>query len=378
MEAAQYSVKQTESKILWGSALHLEDHVPKNSVDLVITSPPYPMIQMWDETFDFKPMENMSDAKDNFEKAHRTLDVAWGEIYNTLKPGGIACINIGDATRSIEKQFNLFSNHSRVIRRLMDLGFTILPDILWRKPNNSPTKFMGSGMYPVGAYVTYEHEYILIARKEPKREFSKSDEVWRRKNSAFFWEERNKWFSDIWTDLKGAKQYPKGKETSKHVASFPFELAYRLVNMFSIKGDTVLDPFAGTGTTVAAAMASQRNSIGIDKDTDFFPVMRNIPDWIIPHTKKQNRSRLYNHVKFVEQQKEKGKNLKYRNLHYGFPVMSLQEENITFSDIEAIHRTEEGNFLTEYQISLKDREIQKEYVNIISSPKGLHDPLEDE
>ncbi len=88
----------------------------------------------------------------------------------------------------------------------MRLGFVTLPDILWRKPTNASYKFMGSEMLPVGAYVTNEHEYILLARKGVRRIFQTRDEKQVRRQSTFFWEERNHWFSGIWTDLRGTKQ----------------------------------------------------------------------------------------------------------------------------------------------------------------------------
>ena len=104
-------------------------------------------------------------------------------------------------------------------------------------------------MYPGGAYVTLEHEYILILRKNGKRKFTTQPEKQNRRESAYFWEERNIWFSDIW-DLKGIRQDIQQKDIRTRSAAFPFELAYRLINMYSVFGDTILDPFLGTGTTI--------------------------------------------------------------------------------------------------------------------------------
>jgi DNA modification methylase len=89
---------------------------------------------------------------------HKELDKVWKNIAGAVKEGGIVCINIGDAVRSINREFKLYSNHSRIISAFLNLGFNALPDILWRKQTNSPNKFMGSGMLPPGAYVTLEHE----------------------------------------------------------------------------------------------------------------------------------------------------------------------------------------------------------------------------
>src|SRR5206468_5334175 len=102
--------------------------------------------------------------------------------------------------------FILYPNHVRIASHLVRLGFNPLPAILWRKQTNAPNKFMGSGMFPPGAYVTLEHEYVLIVRKGDKRAFDSEVIRSRRRESAFFWEERNDWFSDVWFDLKGTGQ----------------------------------------------------------------------------------------------------------------------------------------------------------------------------
>ena len=155
--------------------------LPSASVDLIVTSPPYPMIQMWDAAF-CQQDSLIADAlkagrsEEAYEGMHRLLDPVWEESFRVLKPGGFACINIGDATRSIDGAFALFPNHARILRHLSRAGFTLLPDILWRKPTNAPNKFMGSGMMPPGAYVTLEHEYILIVRKGEKKEFKTEQE----------------------------------------------------------------------------------------------------------------------------------------------------------------------------------------------------------
>ena len=176
--------------------------IEDNSVSLVLTSPPYPMIEMWDDSFcaqDSAIFDAM--GKNNpmgaFERMHQVLDKVWSECYRVLHQGGVACINIGDSTRTINKKFQLFPNHSRIISAFLDLGFSNLPNIIWRKQTNAPNKFMGSGMLPPGAYVTLEHEFILVFRKGNKREFLNEGKP-NRRQSSYFWEERNRWFSDLW------------------------------------------------------------------------------------------------------------------------------------------------------------------------------------
>ena len=241
---------QTQHQFALKDARHID--LPTDSVDLVVTSPPYPMIEMWDGLFgklnsDIEEALHDGDGNRAFEFMHVELDKVWTHLHRVLKPGGIACVNIGDATRKLSGDFRLYPNQARIVQNLHTIGFHSLPKILWRKPTNAPTKFMGSGMLPPGAYVKNEHEYIPVVRKGPKREFSEEEKQIRRE-SGYFWEERNVWFSDLWTDLIGTQQKLNGNGRNRS-AAFPFELAYRLVSMYSIKGDTVLDPFAGTGTT---------------------------------------------------------------------------------------------------------------------------------
>ena len=156
--------------------------IPSDSIALMVTSPPYPMIEMWDELFaDQNPAIGKAMEKGQspaaFELMHKFLDPVWDEVYRVLIKGGIACINIGDATRTINGNFSLYQNHTRIMTYLLKSGFSALPAILWRKQTNAPNKFMGSGMLPPGAYVTLEHEYILIVRKGKKREFKTPEDI---------------------------------------------------------------------------------------------------------------------------------------------------------------------------------------------------------
>ena len=323
------------------------------SVDLVVTSPPYPMIAMWDEVFSSQDPSIRSALEDGqgkvaFERMHRILDAVWTEVDRVLKPGGMACINIGDATRTIQGVFRLYPNHARILTLLMDLGFATLPDILWRKPSNAPNKFMGSGMLPTGAYVTYEHEYILIVRKGTRRVFATEKEKQRRQESAFFWEERNIWFSDIWSNITGIKQDARQEANLRRSGAFPFELAYRLINMYSIKQDTVLDPFAGTGTTILAAMASGRQAIGVESDPQFFDIICALVETNPEEVNQYISSRLDRHRAFVDQRIRDGKPIKYFNKLYGFPVVTGQEQALFFNEIMVIEMAGKGIFKVKY------------------------------
>ncbi len=325
--------------------------IKNESVDLVVTSPPYPMIKMWDKIFCrqnpeiSKELEAYKPYK-AFELMHKCLDLVWNEVFRVLKPGAIVCINIGDATRTINENFALFCNHSRVLQYMLSLGFRALPAILWRKQTNAPNKFMGSGMMPPGAYVTLEHEYILILRKGRKREFKSPEEKKIRRESAYFWEERNTWFSDVWMDLKGTRQYMTNKKARKRNGAFPFELAYRLINMFSVKQDIVLDPFLGTGTTTRAAMASARSSIGFEMEKDMRHIIFEDMGKIIPFAQSRINKRFSDHLDFTNKRQAQGKKIKHTNIHYGFPVITAQEKDLL------LHKPESMNFVKKNHIKM--------------------------
>ena len=311
------------------------------SVELVVTSPPYPMIEMWDEGFGalsaaVRKALKRHDGRTAFDLMHGILDAVWKEAFRILKPGGFACINIGDAARTIGADFMLYPNHARILSCLLELGFTPLPAILWRKQTNAPNKFMGSGMYPAGAYVTLEHEYILIVRKGGKREFDSEEEKQRRRESAIFWEERNAWYSDVWMELKGARQDLRQKDTRSRSGAFPFELAYRLISMFSAKGDTVVDPFLGTGTTLKAAAAAGRNSIGYEIEPAFRRDIFSDPAGVAALARRRVRARIDDHLAFVEERRAAGREIKYQNRHYGFPVVTRQEMDLRLDILEGL------------------------------------------
>ena len=385
--------------------------IEDESVDLVVTSPPYPMIKMWDSVFrEQNPEIEQALLKvkgwEAFSLMHRELDKTWVELARVLKPGAVACINIGDAVRNLGGHFQLYPNHSHIIEAFAKLKFQALPLILWHKKTNAPNKFMGSGMLPAAAYVTLEHEYILLFRKEGKRRAFKTKEKNEiRRRSAFFWEERNKWFSDIWFDLPGisqtevpqtgisqtgisqtgisqtgisqtgisqtevsqtenqtlrSQQNTNGLSLRKRSAAFPLELASRLICMYSIQSDLVLDPFAGTGTVACAALSLGRNSWSVEIAPSFQPIILN---HLLNSTEDLNsriRQRLLDHVRFIKERGKKfnerfartskeevkggikgrfkEKPFQHENSHYGFPVMTGQEVSIQFPYIKSVRQ----------------------------------------
>jgi DNA modification methylase len=312
------------------------------------------MIQMWDGLFssfssDIEESLKLENGSISFELMHLELDKVWAEMFRVLKNGSFACINIGDAVRTVAGRFALFPNHARIIASCQKLGFDPLPVILWRKQTNAPNKFMGSGMLPAGAYVTLEHEYILVFRKGNKREFKLANEKSERMNSALFWEERNVWFSDIW-DFKGTRQNLDNSELRERSAAYPFELAYRLINMYSLYNDTILDPFMGTGTTALAAIASGRNSIGVDIDPGFSDLINRRIESFIPNGSLHSANRISRHLQFIEEYiKTKGAP-KYINRIHGFPVITNQEKDLQLFQISGKAEKNDQQTIIHYEL----------------------------
>ncbi|MBD3314498.1 MAG: site-specific DNA-methyltransferase [Chitinivibrionales bacterium] len=320
--------------------------LPDKAVRLVVTSPPYPMIPMWDKVFSERNYQvekalSAGEGLSAFELMHVELDKVWNEVYRVLDDGGFACINIGDAVRTVNGCFRLYANHARLLSACVSIGFDVLPTILWRKPTNAPNKFMGSGMLPAGAYVTLEHEYILVLRKGSKRVFRTVEERNRRRMSAVFWEERNKWYSDVWT-IPATRQVLLDTGMVRRSAAFPLELAYRLVCMYSVVGDTVLDPFLGTGTTSLACAAAGRHSLGVECDREFAEfALKRIAEVASP-AQERARRRLEEHEAFLTEYRLKGKVPGYWNRPHGTKVVTGQETDLTVLCVDSIRKTEDG------------------------------------
>jgi DNA modification methylase len=301
---------------------------------------------MWDELFaglDPAVGDHLDDGDGEaaFERMHGLLDSVWDAVDRVLVDGGIACINIGDATRRLDDSFRVYQNHARIIDAFAERGFEPLPEIVWRKPTNSAAKFMGSGMVPPNAYVTLEHEYVLPFRQSGgRRAFEPNAD--RRYDAAYFWEERNRWFSDLWTDLRGTLQSLDGDDLRDRSAAFPFGLPYRLINMYSVYGDTVCDPFLGTGTTSLAAVAAGRNSVGYELEPAFASVLDDRIDEARTLASDVIAGRLNAHREFVAEERDDGASFEYAADHYDTVVRTQQEQSIQFYCPTDVRETDDG------------------------------------
>ena len=345
----------TRHNIFFSASQNMSE-VADGSIDLVVTSPPYPMIEMWDDSFSRQNPQiafelNEGNSGEAFELMHKELDKVWKECFRVIKDGGFLCINIGDATRTVRGVFQLYNSHSRITSACNTLGFSNLPNIIWRKQTNAPNKFMGSGMLPNGAYVTLEHEYILIFREGGKRLYKTDFDKNKRRKSSFFWEERNIWFSDLW-DLKGIKQKINSDKSRNRSAAYPLELPYRLINMYSQCGDTVLDPFVGLGTTTLAAALLGRNSIGFEIDSSLRTIIENnILSFGIDTMNNNIISRYKRHLDFIGERAKTYGSTKYHNNYLNCDVITAQESDLELHFITSFDMIAETplSFLCEYE-----------------------------
>ena len=202
--------------------------------------------------------------------------------------------------------------------------------------------------------MTLEHEHILIFRKFGDRSYGPGV----RHESGYFWEERNEWFSDLWT-FPGVSQ-SLGAGSSKRTAAFNHELPFRLIQMYSVYGDTVLDPFMGTGTTTTAALAAGRNSLGFEID----PEVVSTP--LLPLAQARSLSRVTRHERFIVEKLTEDEQQKHFNTPHGFPVKTKQETGIVVRMPVAIHASKPSKRQVSYEV---EHEICTSVLTQLPSPK---------
>lgn len=224
------------------------------SVHLIVTSPPYWTLK------EYEPSENQMGAIADYESFLDELDKVWKQCARVLVPGGRICCVVGDVClpRKRTGRHYVVPLHADIQVRSRRLGLDCLTPILWHKIANGVTESEGNGAgfygkpYQPGAVVKNDIEYILFLRKGGGY---RSVTSVQKALSMLTKDEMQTWFRSFWSDIRGSST------RGGHPAPYPVELAERLIRMFSFAGDTVLDPFAGTGSTTLAAIAAGRHSI---------------------------------------------------------------------------------------------------------------------
>ncbi len=244
------------------------DFLEPESVHLVLCSPPYWTLKKYRET------EGQLGDIDNYELFLEELDKVWKQCYDALVPGGRLIVVVGDVCLSRRKnkgRHTVIPLHSSIQEHCRRIGFDNLQGIFWFKIANINYEIKnGSGFlgkpYEPNSIIKNDVEYILMFRKPGGY---RKPTLASRILSVISEENYKKWFRIFWDDIPGAS-------TRIHPAPYPIELAERLIRMFSFVGDTVLDPFIGTGTTAIAAARTARNSIGVEVDSYYWEMAREL------------------------------------------------------------------------------------------------------
>ncbi len=260
IERAVHQVPTSHS-IHRGDARDMQGLQPQ-SVHLVLTSPPYWTLK------EYRDSEGQLGHVADYEEFLQELDKVWKQCFQALVPGGRMICVVGDVCLSRREnggRHTVVPLHSSIQEHCRKLGFDNLAPIIWHKISNAAYEVEGGSSflgkpYEPNAVIKNDIEFILMERKPGGY---RSPDISTKVLSVISTENHKKWFQQIWTGVTGAS-------TKEHPAPYPLELAERLVRMFSFVGDTVLDPFMGTGTTTVAAAKWGRNSIGYEIDRHYY------------------------------------------------------------------------------------------------------------
>ena len=238
------------------------NELTNNSIHLVITSPPYWQLKDYGT-------DNQIGYHDSYENYINNLNLVWKECYRVLHNGCRLCVNIGDQfARSVYYgRYKVIAIREEIIKFCENIGFDYMGAIIWRKVTTSNTTGgglqMGSYPYPRNGILKIDYEFILIFKKLGE---APKPTIEQKELSKMTSEEWKTFFTGHW-NFSGARQ-------DNHIAMFPEELPRRLIKMFAFAGDTILDPFAGSGTSSLAAKNLQRNSVAYEINSEFIPVIK--------------------------------------------------------------------------------------------------------
>lgn len=252
---------KTKHALRLGDARNLS-WIADGSVHLIVTSPPYWTLKKYEDN------EHQLGEIADYDRFLDELNKVWRECARVLAPGGRICCVVGDVCIPRKQgRHRVMPLHADIMVRARSLGLDALTPILWFKIANGVTEAKGNGAgfygkpYQPGAIIKNDAEYILFLRKGGKY---RSPSTTQKALSMLSKDEMKSWLRSAWFDIKG-ESTRKG-----HPAPYPERLAVRLIKLFSFAGDTILDPFVGTGTTSLAAVATGRNSIGNEIEPAYF------------------------------------------------------------------------------------------------------------
>jgi len=291
LDQIETAVKQlpTAHRLIQGDARDLSC-IQENSVHLVVTSPPYWTLKK------YRDNDNQLGAIQDYEAFLLELDKVWKHCFRVLVPGGRLVCVVGDVCLSRRKndgRHTVIPLHASIQEHCRKIGYDNLAPIIWYKIANAAFEASGNGAgflgkpYEPNAVIKNDIEFILMQRKPGGY---RKPSIPTRVLSVIADENHKEWFQSIWSGLTGAS-------TKNHPAPFPETLAERLIRMFSFVGDTVLDPFLGTGTTTVAAAKWGRNSIGVEIDPHYFEMAEN--------RIRQKTASLFSHVEIMTEARRK-------------------------------------------------------------------------
>jgi DNA modification methylase len=343
-----------------------------NSVQLIVTSPPYGKIKDYG-------LKDQIGFFDSFDDYFIRLKSVWTQCHRVLEPKCRMVINIGDQYLRTSQygRYRIISIASKIINDCVELGFDFLGDIIWQKISTTNTtggcSLMGSIYYPRNGLLTYDYEHILIFKKYKGRRKKVNPEI--KELSKIPLSEWKKWYVGHW-------RFP-GIVQKEHIAMFPEELPYRIIRMFSFIGDTVLDPFAGSGTTLKVAKSLFRRAIGYEINESFRKVVEKKIKVDIYGNYKDFQYLLYRiyqkgsieGITFnFEKQKQKGivilKNGK--NVEVVLDYLLFEDDMIDTENIIKEFKSKfEENTVRNYFKEEQGWKIYKNYIIVVNAPKSI-------
>lgn len=256
-EVETIAINNTQQTIYIKNAMNMYD-LTENSIHLIITSPPYFDAKMYSKEPILNDLGNIHDIDEWFEK----IGLVWRECYRVLQPGRKLFINIMNLPIRLDNgKFKTLNLSGKTIDLCEEIGFVFKRDIIWQKTNAVRAHF-GTYPYPGGILINNMHEFILEFDKPEKKGYNKYAHLSKEQK------EQSKLDKEFWLSIKKSDVWVMKPQASgdnrNHIAPFPYELPYRLIKAFSYIGETILDPFVGSGVTLIAAADLKRNGIGYE------------------------------------------------------------------------------------------------------------------